>query len=149
MQERNVRSILVIDDDPDDFELVKEAILQFDPAISVSYINNCEELVQYRRKNFDLVLLDINMPHHDGFFWLKSIRKNGYNELPVIMYTNSLSPAHIAQAYEEGANLYFSKPDSFSQLVKGLKELLRLDWTHPFSITEKYQQQGRYRTFSF
>ena len=142
-----MRSILIIDDDHDDFELVEEAIHELNPEISVTYINNCEELVQHRRKTFDLVLLDINMPQHDGFFWLKSIRKNGYNDLPVIMYTNSLSPAHIAKAYEEGANLYFSKPDSFSKLVTGLKEILRLDWSNPFSITEEYLQNGKYRTF--
>jgi CheY-like chemotaxis protein len=105
---KNVRSILIIDDDEDDFELVNEALQEINPSISVTYINSCEQVLQYRNQSFDLILLDINMPLHDGFFWLRSIRDHGYKDLPIIMYTNSLSPAHISKAYEEGANLFFN-----------------------------------------
>jgi CheY-like chemotaxis protein len=147
LQKQNVRSILIIDDDPDDYELVAEAVQQINPSISVTYVSSCERLLQYRHKSFDLILLDINMPHHDGFFLLKSIRDHGYNDLPIIMYTNSLSPAHIAKAYQGGANLFFSKPESFSVLLKGLRKLVDLDWSNPFSVTEHYCQGGLYKTF--
>jgi CheY-like chemotaxis protein len=145
---KNVRSILIIDDDEDDFDLVSEALQEINPSISVTYVNSCEQVLQYRNQSFDLILLDINMPLHDGFFWLRSIRDHGYKDLPIIMYTNSLSPAHISKAYEEGANLFFNKPESFSTLIKGLQKLINLDWSSPFSITKNYSQNGLYKAFN-
>jgi CheY-like chemotaxis protein len=144
---KTVQSILVIDDDQDEFELVSEAIQEINPSISVTFVNRCEQLLQYRKRTFDLILLDINMPHHDGFFLLKAIRDHGYNNQPVIMYTNSLSPAHIAKAYEEGANLFFSKPENFSDLKTALQKLVQLDWSTPYTITKLYSQGGHYKVF--
>jgi CheY-like chemotaxis protein len=148
-QKKYVRSILIIDDDRDDYELVSEAIQEINTSISVTYANSCEQLLQYRHHKFDLILLDINMPHHDGFFLLKSIRDHGYTNLPIIMYTNSMSPAHIAKAYQEGANLFFAKPESFSGLLQGLRKLVDLDWTNPFTVTKHYCKDGFYKTFQY
>jgi DNA-binding response OmpR family regulator len=144
---KTVRSILLIDDDVEDYDLVNEAIQEINPSITVHYISTCKEALLLKDKEFDIILLDINMPVHDGFKWLKGIRENGYTNLPVIMYTNSRSPANISKAYEEGANLYFSKPESFGNLLKSLKKLISMDWSHPFSITEKYFQPGKYKVF--
>ena len=146
LQKKSVQSILIIDDDPDDYQLVNEAIQEINPSISVTYVNGCQQLLQCKHRSFDLILLDINMPGHDGFFLLKSIRDNGH-DLPIIMYSNSLSPAHISKAYEEGANLFFSKPESFSELLNGLRKLVDLDWSTPFAVTQHYCQDGHYKTF--
>jgi DNA-binding response OmpR family regulator len=142
-----VKSILVIDDDRDDFELIVEAVKEFDPDISVSFLNNCKDADKYKNQNFDLVFLDINMPEYDGFAWLKGIRERGYENLPIIMYTNSLRPEHIVQAYKQGANLYYAKPTSFNELINGLKKLVSLDWTNPFLITENYCRNEQYSIF--
>jgi DNA-binding response OmpR family regulator len=144
---KKVCSLLVIDDDIDDFDLIAEAAKQIDPGISVSFLDRCEDGYKYKDHFFDLVFLDINMPQHDGFSWLKGIRESGYHNLPIIMYTNSLRPEHIIQAYTEGANLYYTKPTSFPDLIKGLKTLIDLDWTNPFAITESYWHNGKYATF--
>lgn len=144
----DIRTVLVIDDDPDDYLFVKDAIMQFSPHITVYYLDSCEEAHRYKNRPIDLVLLDINMPVYDGFAWLKGIRDNGYVDLPVIMYTNSLSPTHIRKAYEEGANLYFVKPDNFNHLKQGLSALVNLDWSDPLRIKEKYSQ-GQYKTFQY
>ena len=142
-----IQSILVIDDDRDDFEIVSEAIREIDPEISVCFLNRFEDWDRNKDRSFDLVLLDINMPLYDGFAWLKGIRKQGYSNLPVIMYTNSANPDNIVKAYDDGANLYFTKPESFSGLVKGLQKLITLDWTNPFYVTQLYRQNGKYATF--
>lgn len=143
------RAILLIDDDRDDFELVQEAIHEIDPDISVLFLSECEQAIQYKHQAFDFVLLDINMPRHDGFFWLQTIRKYREAKLPVIMFTNSASPAHINKAYHDGANLYFSKPGTFSDLKKGLKELINIDWSDAAAIPEKYPELTSYNIFRF
>lgn len=141
-----VRSILVIDDDRDDFDLVAEAIKAIDTSIEVSFLDRCEDAPRYEHKHFDLILLDINMPASDGFSWLKGIR--GKNPtVPIVMYTNSSSPAHILRAYTEGATLYFNKPESYKVLSMGMRKLLGLNWSNPFSIRQMHYQDGKYSTF--
>jgi len=149
MNDKNIQihSILVVDDDRDDFELVYEAIQEIDPDISVTYVNSCVDALKNSVNEIDLVLLDINMPYHDGFYCLKSIREKGLVDLPVIMYTNSLSPSNISRAYDEGANLYFSKPESFTHLVKSLRQIVYTDWSDPYRITRDYSHAGKYKTF--
>ena len=88
------------------------------------------------------------MPGYDGFTWLKEIRNFGYHDLPVVMYTNSMSPLHIAKAYNDGANLYYVKPDNFKRLINGLRNLLNMDWSQPYKITENYLNSGKYLTFN-
>lgn len=151
MTERRVegRSILVIDDDQEDFELVQEAAKEVDSDMNVFFLERCEDAPKYRKQKFDLILLDINMPQQDGFCWLKGIRERGMTDVPIVMYTNSLSPSHIARAYEEGANLYFSKPETFSNLVKGISELINMDWSNPHTITKQYNREGKYRILQY
>lgn len=143
------RSILVIDDDHEDFELVQEAAKEVDSDMNVYFLERCEDAPKFRRQKFDFILLDINMPQEDGFCWLKGIRDRGFTDVPIVMYTNSLSPNHIARAYEEGANLYFSKPETFSNLVRGIQDLLNMDWSNPHSITKKYSHEGKYRILQY
>lgn len=143
---RNVQSIVIIDDDYDDFELVYEAIQEINPGIELHYVNSCDKALELKDIRVDLVLLDINMPQHDGFYWLKCIREKGH-QVPIIMYTNSLAPSHIVRAYQEGANLYFSKPETFVNLIKGLKKLIQFDWSRPALVTSAYVEEGHYRIF--
>ena len=149
MQRRKDYSLIIIDDDRDDFELVNEAIQEIDPNIKVYFVNRCEDAFLYQDMKIDLVLLDINMPYHDGFSWFRSIRENGYTDLPVIMYTNSISPANIEKAYQEGANLYFSKPESFNNLITGLSKLINIDWSKPHKVKEQYRNDSNYKIFQF
>lgn len=138
----------MVDDDYEDFELLTEAIHAIDNTISVHFLDRCDDAEKFRNKEIDLVLLDINMPHHDGFFWLKSIRAEGY-KLPIIMYTNSQSPQHIDQAYQEGADLYFPKPETFTLLTNGFRKLFGLDWTDPCVVKELHRKEQKYLPFSY
>ena len=148
MNENDIQSIMVIDDDRDEFLLILDAMKQIDPGITVYFADSCEEAKKFRNNNVDLVLLDINMPKHDGFSWLRSIREKGYLDLPIIMYTNSMSPLHISKAYNEGANLYYVKPDNFKLLISGLSKLLSMDWSQPGKITKDYYHSGKTLTFN-
>ena len=146
MHQSGVKTILLIDDDEDEYDMIIEAIKKIDPGVKVFFLDRIEECLKYKGKEFDLILLDINMPQHDGFSWLRQIR-NKNRDVAVVMYSNSSNPANIARAYNEGANLFFNKPESYSLLITGIKKLLNLDWRHPLSITSEYIQEGKYLTF--
>jgi DNA-binding NarL/FixJ family response regulator len=87
------------------------------------------------------------MPDYNGFEWLKAIRERGY-EFPVIMYSTASNPAYVQKAYQEGADIYFPKPESLQTLHSSLQRLLHLNWVEPQKIKDQYYHNGLYRVFS-
>ena len=65
------RIVLCVDDDPDDRELIRNAIFNVDPSYSVAYSTNGKEALLYLTAALEtelpcLVILDLNMPVMDG-----------------------------------------------------------------------------------
>jgi DNA-binding NarL/FixJ family response regulator len=142
-----VRNILIIDDDPDDYAIFKEALHELGEEIAVSYIGSSREAVADKACPVpDLLFLDINMPDRNGFEWLKYIREQGYR-FPVIMYSTASHPDYVQRAYREGAHIYFPKPDSFHTLQHSLRQLLSFDWRDPEKVRERFIRDGNYTVF--
>lgn len=129
-----INSVLLIDDDPDDLDLLNEALHDINPGISVRYLSNSIHMDTNSIGDVDLVLLDINMPIKDGFAWLGYMRENIKKDLTIVMYTNSQSPLHISRAYQEGADLYFPKPLTYYNLKDVLTNILKCNMSAPFFI---------------
>jgi DNA-binding response OmpR family regulator len=144
-----IHRVLVIDDDRDDFDLISEAMQEIDPEMQLEFVYRFQDADQYLTKDIDLIMLDLNMPLCDGFCWLRSIREDRRIDLPVVIYTNSQSPAHMMRAYEEGADLYFNKPESFPALVNALRTLMNLDWSNPLAVKHKYSEDKVYKSFAW
>lgn len=144
-----INRILIIDDDRDDFELIYEAMQEIDPKIQLEFVYRFQDADEYLTKDIDLIMLDLNMPLCDGFCWLRSIREDKGIALPVVIYTNSQSPVHMMRAYEEGADLYFNKPESFPGLVNALRTLLKLDWSDPLNVRNEYSHDRVYKKFAW
>ena len=65
----------------------------------------------------DLIVLDVNLPRHNGDEVLRQIRsQKALSGTPVIMLTSSASPADQAAAGALGANLYIQKPSDLDDL---------------------------------
>ena len=77
--------------------------------------------------DFDLILLDWNMPKMLGIDTLKAIRKYDA-ETPVIMVTNEKEEARVVEALEAGANNYVVKPFEPSTIAKVVKQTLHLEF---------------------
>ena len=138
-----VSCVALLDDDPDDHDLFKEAFLGIDPSISVHLLN--DEIITRIDKPFvspGLLFLDIKMPGIDGFAYLKNLRAAGYWDLPIIMYSTSNHPDQVKKAYELGADLFFRKPYSFTELRNSLAQIISLDWREPGKIKGLYMRYG-------
>jgi len=73
--------------------------------------NGVEALEKMMRDNFDLLLVDVNMPKMDGYRFLKEVRQNPeLMSIPAIMISTEAGEQDEAQAYEAGANYYLVKP---------------------------------------
>jgi DNA-binding response OmpR family regulator len=65
-----------------------------------------------------VIVLDLKMPRTDGFEFLRWLRgQQGFAELPVLVFTSSLSREDKARALSDGASSYFVKPATFEALV--------------------------------
>jgi DNA-binding response OmpR family regulator len=120
------RRILVVDDDPDIFEIVQVNLegAGFD-VLGAS--NGLEALRRIRRESADLVILDVLMPEMDGWEVLREIEVDPRTAgLPVIMLTCKSEDADILRGLEEGAVEYVTKPFFPENLVASVKILLNI-----------------------
>ena len=68
-------------------------------------------ILQKYGTEIDLVLLDIVMPHVNGFYVLSAMKKNGWIEdIPVIMITSETASAHVERAYNLGCTDFINRP---------------------------------------
>lgn len=109
------------------------------------YTNNnpLEGVESLKKRSFDLLLLDVMMPHIDGFEVLKRIRE--FSAIPVIMLTAKGDDFDKILGLELGADDYLAKPFNQRELIARIKALIRrLDPSQGFN---KPQQLSMHNIF--
>jgi CheY-like chemotaxis protein len=123
-------SILLVDDDLDEYDLFTSALKQVSNDYKLIHITGCDDLFStISNHKPDIVFLDINMPAISGIECLKNIRaEKNFASLPIVIYSTSNNRKNIEQAYENKANLYVVKPYSLQGIIKALEKIIRIDW---------------------
>jgi CheY-like chemotaxis protein len=118
--------IVLVEDNPADVFLVREAISTYKIPADVVVIRDGEEAIRLiSRADADdnaacpeLFLLDLNIPTKNGEEVLAHIRKSARcKKTPVVIMTSSDSPRDRAAAQSLGANRYFRKPSDYDAFV--------------------------------
>lgn len=134
MKRRKPFSILLIEDNPGDVRLTKEAFKEGNISMDLSVVMDGVEAIQYLRKQGpfedvrtpDLILLDLNLPKKDGREVLKDIKVDeDLRRIPVVVLTTSNAETDILKSYNLYANCYINKPvdfDSFFKVIKRIEE---------------------------
>src|SRR5512139_2450760 len=120
-------TILIADDQPDNLMLLSR-YLDREGYGYLKASDGLETLEMVRTHLPDLVLLDINMPHKDGFEVLGEIRADPITEhIPVIILTAArLNPAEIQSGLNMGADDYVTKPFDHKELMARIHTKLRV-----------------------
>jgi CheY-like chemotaxis protein len=131
MKNNVVNLLFIVDDDPDDRQVILDAFLEHAAAIQYQLIESASDLMANLRSAEQpwpaLILLDLNMPGMQGMQALRQIRSDeGFNHLPVVVLTTSSLESDRRSAYNSGANCYLSKPDAFGPLVEIARSLYTL-----------------------
>ena len=131
---RNIKNILLVEDDPRDVELTLAALEEYHLANNVTVVHNGEEALDYlyHRGKFEaraggnpvVVLLDNKMPKVCGLEVLKIIKSDEHLKvIPVVVLTSSRETPDLIEFYKHGANAYVVKPVNFAEFMKAVKQL--------------------------
>lgn len=119
-----LRRVLVVDDEPDFSEMVKEYLtLQgpFEVEVADSGFSAGLTLARFRP---DIILMDIRMPDMDGFEALRMLRADpDTRNIPVIACTAFSESVIDAQQHEEAFDAFVKKPLKLEELVELLKSV--------------------------
>lgn len=128
-------TVYIVDDDPDDRQIILDAFLENNTQMDFVFIENGDELMKTLASCEDtdypsLILLDLNMPGMLGMQALKEIKENSrYNHIPTIVLTTSTLLSDRSASYSMGANCFLSKPPSYTELVALMHAIARLWFT--------------------
>ena len=129
------RSILLVEDNPDDEELTLRALNRNLIANDVVVAHDGEEALDFifgrgawaGRDPSDLpalILLDLNLPVLDGLGVLRQIRADERTRrAPVVILTSSNEQRDLVRSYDLGANSYVRKPVEFEEFVEAVRQL--------------------------
>jgi len=115
------RFVLYADDDTDDKEWVREACGAIDKSLTLTFVSNGREVLDYLLKKTPeqfpaLIVLDLNMPELDGRQTLKKLKTHPlYQAIPVAIVTTSANKMDREVCRQLGASLFLTKPDTHSE----------------------------------
>lgn len=118
---QNQREILIVEDNPADVRLMREALRTLDPPVTISVASDGEEALQFLRREGkfaeaarpSLIFLDFNLPKYDSKELLQQIKADASLRLiPIAVLTTSNAERDVRDAYQRFANCYLNKaPD--------------------------------------
>jgi CheY-like chemotaxis protein len=131
---KELRTILLAEDNPKDVELTLEALGDYNLANEVVVVSNGEAALDYLHRrgayadrspeNPALVLLDLKMPKVDGLEVLREIKSNeALRVIPVVMLSSSREERDLLVSYGLGVNAYVVKPVKFHEFIEAVKAL--------------------------
>ena len=131
MQQSEILSILIADDDRDDWEFATLAFAEAAVPHTLKFVANGDELMHhlYHAEKAgagfpDMILLDLNMPKKDGREALKEIKADpSLRHLNVVIFSTTISEEDKAYTTRLGVTRHITKPFQFSDLVATVKEL--------------------------
>ena len=120
--------ILYAEDDSEDVEVFLEALKSIDESIACVVARDGAEAIDLLENSVvlpDYIFLDVNMPGVGGKECLMRIRQNvNLAKTPVIIYTTSTRKNDMIEFKDLGATEYVIKPNTFSDLMHFLKQIL-------------------------
>ena len=127
-------AILVVDDEEANVALVEQILARAGYTDVTSLTDSRRVLPQFLQRRPDLILLDLHMPHLDGFAVLEQLRSHipAESYLPILVLTADVTPSAKQRALASGARDFVTKPFDRLELLLRVANLLetRLLYLH-------------------
>ena len=124
--------ILLVEDNPADADLTREALAEAKVINNVHVVDDGERAIAFLRHEGeyasavrpDLIFLDLNLPRRDGREVLEEIKEDvDLRRIPVVILTSSKAEEDIVKSYDLHANCYITKPVRLDGFLHVLKEI--------------------------
>ena len=124
--------VLLIEDDPGDVLMTREAFAENKVANRVTVMTDGAAAMAYLRKEGehaqaptpDLVLLDLNLPRMDGREVLAAMKSDDQlRRIPVVVLTTSEAEEDVLRSYALHANAYVTKPVDFDRFIEVVRQI--------------------------
>jgi len=133
MNKASTVEILVIEDDPNDQELIMRVLKKHNMANQMILLKDGAEALDFlfpknkERRGADhpkVILLDLKLPKVDGLEVLRRLKSDELTKkIPVVILTSSKEERDLSSAYELGVNSYVTKPIRFEEFAKVVSDL--------------------------
>src|ERR1700761_9010155 len=125
-------SVLLVEDDPGDVMLVREAFAENKVGNVLSVVNDGVEAMKFVRgegdyaslERPDLILLDLKLPRKSGAEVLAEMQGDAsLSTIPVVVLTTSQAEEDVLRSYEMHANAYVTKPVDFKRFLSVVRQI--------------------------
>lgn len=119
MEALKMRNLILIDNNKDDLQFIKEALSSVDSAIECLSFIYSEEAIKAMMNGIvekpDAVFMSLNLPQGNGIRCLMELRSSKvFMDLPVIVYAPKIGPDMLALLKDSGNTLFFEKPKTMA-----------------------------------
>lgn len=137
-------TILIVEDDQSLATEIKDFLCKW--GYHASFIQNFSDVLnECIDINPDLILMDINLPYYDGFYWCTKIRD--YSHLPIIYISSRASDNDKIMAIAQGGDDFVEKPFHLSVLKAKIEAIIRR--TYQYKVEKKqFIREGIYYDIS-
>jgi len=122
-----IRKFLLADDDEDDSDMFREALLDIDASLEFERAKNGRELLSRLSSQSalpEIIFLDINMPEMNGWECLAELRQHEkWKSIPVLLYSTSSPEINGRKAIEWGAVGLYEKAVNYKVFRKFLRSI--------------------------
>jgi CheY-like chemotaxis protein len=121
--------IVIIEDDPDDQEILKEVFHELMIPNELKFFKTCPDGLAYLQTTQQqpfLIISDVNLPVMSGIEMRKKINENEYlrkKSIPFVFLSTSANKQAVEQAYDMTVQGFFEKPSSMKELKNIIKTI--------------------------
>lgn len=120
-------TVMIVEDDEVIAEMVKGILERWDYEVVIaSDLKNVASQVEKQKP--DLILLDINLPFYNGFYWCKEIRT--FSKVPIIFLSSADDNMNIVMAMDMGGDDFIAKPFDGSVLTAKVNAMMRRSYAY-------------------
>ena len=120
--------ILVVDDEPVVLNSCRKVLE--DDGFDVCLVPSADEALKaIKDEDFDLLLVDVKMPKHDGIYLMQKVKEQ-WPDIPIIGMSGYTTPDTITDGVKMGAAAFIAKPFTPDELIKELRRVIAKEKHH-------------------